>query len=147
MRGKAECFGRVSLQFLLVAFCVLPAVLPTTGQAKELPVIAEWSRFEHTFKSSFAYSTPLGAAALSVVITSPSGETRTVNGFWDGGRTWRVRFSPGEIGRWTFRSSCSDAANKGLHEQTGEFICSVPSGQSRFAQHGPVRVARDHRHF
>jgi hypothetical protein len=147
MRAKAEYFGRLSLQVLLVAFCFLSAALPNTSRAKDMPVVAEWHRFEHAFKSSSAYSNPLGAATLNVAFTSPSGETRTVNGFWDGGKTWRVRFAPNEIGRWTFRSTCSDAANKGLHEQTGEFTCTVPSGSSRFEQHGPVLVARDHRRF
>ena len=147
MRAMAECFGKFTLQLLLLGCCIVPAALPTPGRAKDVPVVAEWGRFEHTFKSSFAYSNAFQAITLSVVFTSPSGETRSVYGFWDGGKTWRARFSPSEIGRWTFRSSCSDAANKGLHEQTGEFTCTVPGGQSRFDQHGPVVVARDHRHF
>jgi hypothetical protein len=70
-----------------------------------------------------------------------------VDGFWDGGKTWRVRFSPDQPGRWTFTTSCSDTANRGLHNQTGQFLCSAPIGTNLFRRHGPVRVARDQRHF
>ncbi|HWX21152.1 MAG TPA: DUF4038 domain-containing protein, partial [Candidatus Binatia bacterium] len=72
--------------------------------------------------------------------------TRQVFGFWDAGRTWRVRFSPDQPGRWTFRTSCSDPKNTGLQQQ-GEFLCSAVVGTNLFHQHGPVRVARDHRHL
>src|SRR5205085_9087038 len=70
-----------------------------------------------------------------------------VYGFWDGGRTWRVRFRPDVAGQWTFRTRCSDLANRGLHGQSGQFICTAAGTTTRFSQHGPVRVARDRRHF
>src|SRR5205823_3739392 len=75
------------------------------------------------------------------------GETNQVYGFWDGGKTWRVRFSPNVPGRWSFKTTCSDTDNKGLHDRAGEFICTAPTGSNRFSQHGLVRVARDQRHF
>jgi hypothetical protein len=34
-----------------------------------------------------------------------------------------------------------------LNDQTGEFVCTSPTDESRFAQHGPVQVARDRQHF
>jgi len=51
------------------------------------------------------------------------------------------------MGHWSYETTCSDPGNKGLHRQSGKFICSIPNGTNRFAQHGPVRVAPDHRHF
>ncbi len=33
----------------------------------------------------------------------PSGSSFTIPGFYDGGNTWRVRFNPGEPGRWVYR--------------------------------------------
>jgi hypothetical protein len=93
------------------------------------------------------YSNALQDASLKVQFTSPLGETREVDGFWDGGRTWRVRFAPDLPGRWRFKTSCLDAANDGLRNQTGEFLCSAPIGPTRFHKHGPVLVSRDHRHL
>jgi hypothetical protein len=143
MRNFAFTMSRLAALCLLM----LPASVPTAAAAAKMPVIAKWGRFEQSFKSSFAYSNAVQDATLTVLFTSPLGETSQVDGFWDGGKTWRVRFSPNQPGRWTFRTTCSDAANRGLRNQTGEFLCTAATGQSRFHQHGPVRVARDHRHL
>ena len=139
------CVGLAPSLVLLVLLLSPPALVH--AQSKNVPVVSKWGRFEHSFKSSVAYSNALQDAMLVVTFTSPLGETNQVYGFWDGGRTWRVRFSPSELGHWSFKTICSDTANKGLHNQSGEFICTVASGPTRFNQHGPVRVALDRRHF
>ena len=107
------------------------------------PVVAKWGRFEHEFESSVSYANPLQEASLTVVFLSPLGETNRVYGFWDGGKTWRVRFAPNMPGKWGWAAICSDPANKGLHLQSGTFLCTAPTGKDRFNQHGPVRVSRD----
>lgn len=106
------------------------------------PVVAKWGRFEHTFESSVAYSNPIQQATLRVTFMSPAGETNGVYGFWDGGKTWRVRFSPNRPGKWAWAATCTDTQNKGLHLQSGSFVCTAPAGKTRFEEHGPVRVAR-----
>ena len=127
----------------VLALLLLPAGVPTARAAAKMQVVPKWSRFEQAFKSSVAYSNPVQDAALTVVFTSPLGDTSEVDGFWDGGKTWRVRFSPDQPGRWKFQTTCSDTANVGLHKEFGEFLCSAAVGQNRFHQHGPLRVARD----
>lgn len=114
--------------------------------AKE-SLVAKWGRFEQSFKSGVQYENPFQQCALKVTFVSPLNETNVVDGFWDGGKTWRVRFSPNQPGRWTYRTACSDTSNPGLNNQSGEFLCSSPLGQGRFAQHGPIRVAKDGHHF
>jgi hypothetical protein len=130
---------------------LLSLILPLQGlaatQSKKLPVVPKWSRFEQSFKSSAVYSNALQEAAVSVLFVSPLGQTNQVYAFWDGGKTWRVRFAPDQPGHWVYRTVCSDPANKGLHNQAGEFLCTAIAGQTRFRQHGPVRLARDLRHF
>ena len=130
-----------------LALLLLPAGLPTTAAAAKTPVIAKWGRFEQTFRSSVVYSNALQDASLNVVFTSPLGDTSEADGFWDGGKTWRVRFSPDQPGLWKFKTTCSDKANIGLHNQSGEFLCTAATGQTRFHKHGQVRVARDRRHI
>jgi hypothetical protein len=131
----------------IVGLLLLTAAAPWTSASAKPEVVAKWDRFEHSFKSSQTYANPLQEASLRVLFTSPLGETNEVDGFWDGGKTWRVRFSPAQPGRWKFRTTCSDAANSGLHNQSGEFLCSAAIGLTRFERHGPVRVALDRRHF
>ena len=110
-------------------------------------VVPEWSRFQQAFQSSVSYSNPVQEATLKVRFVSPQGETTEVYGFWDGGKVWRVRFAPDQPGHWSYRTSCSDPANRGLNDRSGRFLCSAPVGLSRFHQHGPIRVALDHRHL
>ncbi len=130
-----------------VCLFLLATGVLTTGAFAKTVMVAKWGRFEHAFKSSLVYSNALQEVSLRVVFTSPLGETNGVDGFWDGGRTWRVRFSPDLPGRWKYRTICSDSANEGLFDQHGEFLCTAVTGLTRFERHGQVRVARDHRHL
>ena len=61
-------------------------------------VVPKWGRFEQSFKSGVLYSNALQDATLTVLFTSPLGETNLVYGFWDGDKNWRVRFSPKPAG-------------------------------------------------
>jgi hypothetical protein len=109
--------------------------------------VARWERFEAKLDSSENYTNPVQQATLTATFISPSGKTHKVPGFWDGERTWKVRFAPNETGKWTYKTECSDAGNKGLHGQAGELTCGPAKGESRFAKHGPVRVAPDGRYL
>jgi len=115
-----------------------------TEAAKPLTV-PKWERFEQTFLSTVTYANPPQEASLWVSFSSPLGERLRVPGFWDGGKTWRVRFAPHTPGKWTWQSECSDARNQGLHARSGEFFCIAPTGRTLFTRHGPVRVSGDGR--
>lgn len=110
-------------------------------------VIPQWDRFEELFTSNVAYPNPLHDARLRVTFTAPSGTSRTVDGFWDGEVTWRVRFSPSVPGRWQWRTTCTDKTNAGLHDRSGTFACGDADGATRFGQHGPVRLSANRRYL
>lgn len=63
-----------------------------------------------------------------------------MSGFWDGGRTWRVRFSPDEAGKWRYRTS-SMPPDKGLNGKGGKFRAASYQGANPLYRHGPVRVS------
>ena len=141
IRNIALAWSRLAAMGLLL----LPAGILAAPASSKLPVVSKWQRFEQSFKSSFVYSNALQDASLRIAFVSPLGETNEVDGFWDGGRTWRVRFSPDQVGHWKFKTACSDTDNDGLHNQSGEFICSANVGLTRFHKRGQVRVAPDGR--
>jgi hypothetical protein len=163
MEREKDCFmGKTSAKGLtrnlavrwhlfMLIFSVWAAVAPNSAcgatKSPKMPVTPKWGRFEQAFTSSTTYTNPLQEASLRVQFTSPLGETAQVYGFWDGGRTWRVRFAPNQPGRWTFYTTCSDPGNTGLNAQHGEFLCTSTIGQSRFRRHGPIRVALDRHHL
>src|SRR5204863_371573 len=90
---------------------------------------AGFERNELKLESGADYSNPQQEATLSAVFTSPKGQASKAYGFWDGGKTWRIRFRPTEAGRWTYATTCSDAKDKGLHGQTGEFTAKAAGGK------------------
>lgn len=119
------------------------AAIPKSPSA----AVPKFTRFELAFQSSVAYPHPLRDVRLTAAFVSPFGETNQVEGFWDGGKTWRVRFAPDLPGNWTYTTHCSDLANTNLHRQAGEFRCLAPLTKTPLDRHGPIRVARDQRHF
>ncbi len=109
--------------------------------------LARYARFEQALDSSVTYANPVQEATLTATFTGPDGRPRKVPGFWDGGNVWKIRFAPTETGSWSYETVCSDASNKGLHQQKGTFTVTAASGSGRFAAHGPIRVAHDGRYF
>jgi hypothetical protein len=109
--------------------------------------IHRWGRFEASIELTLPTSTdPLRAVTATGIFKGPSGSTQAVPGFWDGGSTWRVRFAPGEVGRWefTFNAATSDS-----HEAAtaGTFECTPYEGSNPLYRHGPIRVAPNRRHL
>jgi hypothetical protein len=137
------------MKSLFSALCLLSSIfsLCAATQSAKLPVAPKYMRFEQSFKSTMAYAYPWEQTTLQVTFTSPSGKTNLVYGFWDGGKVWKVRFTPDEVGRWSFHTTCSDPLNRGLHDQKGGLVCTAAIKGSTFQQHGPMRVAADHHHF
>jgi hypothetical protein len=55
--------------------------------------VALYSRFEASFESASDYENPVQDVAVEVEFEC-AGTRVTTTAFWDGERTWRVRFSP-----------------------------------------------------
>jgi len=103
------------------------------------PDVLKWQKYELVFKSSVSYENPIqDVRTFEVTFTSPTGIEKTINGFWDGGRTWRARFMPFETGTWSYVTKCSDTKNSGLNGQKGTFVCKTTDNQKDIYKHGPI---------
>lgn len=101
--------------------------------------VEKWHTFEHTFKSSKEYDNALyDVNSFKIIFTSPSGRIKNLNGFWDGGDSWKVRFCPDEIGQWGFICECSDKNNSGLNGQKGSFMCVANTSAYEIYQRGVI---------
>jgi hypothetical protein len=136
---------KAAVRSLAAGLCLTLSLVMTASA--RINLVPKWSVFEQDFRSGVDYKNPVQECALKVLFVSPGGETNSVDGFWDGGKTWRVRFSPNQPGHWTYLTSCSDTNNQRLNNQTGEFLCTSPTGPGRFAQHGPLQLSRNRFHF
>jgi hypothetical protein len=105
------------------------------------------ARYETSFECALDYPNPVQDVQLTVEFESDGQEKRTVEGFWDGGRTWRARFSPDLRGHWTWRSRCSHSDDSGLHNQTDEFECSELSALKSPLHLGPLQVSPTRRYL
>jgi len=103
--------------------------------------VPKWSLFELELTSQTEYENPLQDVLLTATFVSDSGTVRRVDGFWDGGTQWKVRFSPPSTGIWRYTTECSDPHNHGLIGQTGTFTSVEGEGGHRFQQHGPIKVS------
>ena len=120
---------------------VLCLLLPVMcyGQA-----VHKWGLFETSIESRRQYDGNQQCVDIQFELTDPRGKQHMHPGFWDGGKTWRVRFSPSVIGGWKWRSRCEDDAS--LDDKSGTFECVPYHGKNPFYNHGPVKVS-DNGHY
>lgn len=98
-----------------------------------------WMRYEHAFTSSKDYENPIYQVKnFTVKFTSLTGRIKNINGFWDGARSWKVRFAPDEKGRWTWESACADQSNTGLHQIKGSFNAVAHASKHAIFQRGSI---------
>jgi hypothetical protein len=113
--------------------------------------IERFTPFEARLESLFDRDDPFQDVEVTVELRGPGGRVRRVDAFWDGGRAFRFRFAPDELGAWTWRSavlrSSAEARDVGLDGVTGSFTCVPNAGASPLDRHGPPRVAADRSHF
>ena len=115
----------------------LPTSLPlTTHQSPPFCRCRQvWSRLE--------LNATLTHAASGTVLSTP--------GFWDGGKTWRVRFSCPLPGRWAWRTSFSVPQDTGLANVSGA-VDAAPyqhggADPNPLYQHGVLRPSANNRYL
>ena len=102
---------------------------------------------EIPLRAARPHADPFNELTVDAVFTEPGGATERVPAFWAGGELWKVRYASATYGRHPFRTECSDASDTGLHGITGEVEITPYHGRNPLYQHGPLRVAADHRHL
>lgn len=101
---------------ILTAFAATLLLAAPTAQPADLHV---WEKTEVTLQAAHEYANPYTDVRVWVDLKGP-GFARRCYGFWDGGRTFRVRVLATAPGRWTW-SSGSQPDDSGLAEQHGSF--------------------------
>lgn len=64
----------------------------------EVRSVGEW-----VVRTTTEYANPFADVVVEGIFTTPSNRQYVVPGFYDGHDTWRVRFSPPEVGEWSCR--------------------------------------------
>ena len=114
------------------------------SMAKAIP---RWARVELNLESNTKFANPIQEATLMAAVIPPSKHERAVEGFWDGGNTWKIRFAPDEIGEWQSNLFLVKRDGEVLQTASGHFVCGPASGDTPFELHGPIRLAANKRHL
>ncbi len=121
------------LSFVLLTVCAMGQVRP---QAPQFGV------FEQVLTAAKAPQDSL-AARVRATFTSRD-VSETVEAFWDGGATWKVRYSPLRLGEYTFSVASPDVE---LEPKTGGFQSVANRGQTALDKQGPPVLSANRRHF
>ena len=97
--------------------------------------------------SEKTYANPFTEIRLDAIVTQPDGNQLRVPAFWAGGNRWCFRYASSQPGQVVWRTECSDAANPKLHGVEGKLDVVAYAGDNPLYRHGPIRVAKDRRHF
>ncbi|MCD6407479.1 DUF4038 domain-containing protein [bacterium] len=98
---------------------------------------------ELRFISAKNYRNPFYDINFSAVFTFPDGTQKEILGFWAGSNVWKVRFSSSVIGKYTYKTVCSDNSNSGLHDKRGEFKVIPYRGNNPLFKYGPLKVSEN----
>lgn len=147
MQTRFLSSSRRQLHFAAKVFGFLLLVIPFAEKIAHCATgtppfhVAQWTIFETVFTSTAKYGNAFQDVAVKVEFTSPSGKAITVPAFWDTGDTWRVRFSPEETGKWSYRVTASNPEDNGLNHPDGSFTCVPYTGKNPLYVHGAIRVS------
>ena len=101
---------------LMVPLCLLPwgLLLGVPAQAAE-DAVPQFGVYQRSFQHAGEYENPYTQLTATAEFTEPDGaRTPQIPLFWDGGATWRFRFSPDKTGEWTWRITSRDSISSTL---------------------------------
>ena len=120
---------------LLAAGCFF-----ASGNANAAPPIPPWQVVELDFTSEKSYENAYTEVEFWVDFVHEDGARLRRPGFWDGGKSFKVRFaSPEADGIWSWESF-SNVPDNGLRDHSGSFETGGPVGSTHFQKHGFWRI-------
>jgi hypothetical protein len=127
---------------------LLLAMTATMASAAPENNARQWRILELEFTAASTYPAPLLDVDLTGVFQGPAGEEFKMPGFWDGGRSWKIRFTPTAPGNWSYRTICNQTRDRGLHGKSGRFKALPAAGDNPLYLHGGIlRVSENKRHL
>jgi len=116
------------------------------SEAKPVTDAYTWVINELVLESTAEYKKPVYECTLDLELTNGT-VTYNIPGFWDGKSVWKVRFVCPSAGTWTYKTTCSNTADTGLHNITGTVNCKEYTGALDIYKHGFVTTKADTRNF
>lgn len=107
-------------------------------RASPVTRVPRYSVVEQTFHFSTTAANRWEQVKADVTLAGPDGRVVSIGGFYAGGSTWKFRFAPDTLGRWSWRAHLSDRAHAVTHR--GSFV--AVSGGHGFVRRSPYNPYR-----
>ena len=137
----------LSLVLCLAVMAGLLAMLDFTVLAEPDYTTQVWKPAEITLTSAVRYKNHYTDTEIDATFTHEDGTVMTIPGFWKEAQTWAVRFAPTKEGTWTYKITCKDETNTGLHNITGTLLATKNTGNTDVDKHGFIRLSDNKRYF
>jgi hypothetical protein len=115
----------------------------TSSQLEER--CARWVPHDITFQIEGSHTNPYLDVDASVLFTLPSGRKKRIPAFWSGGQTWRARFAPSSVGRYSYRVRVT--GNRITPHPEGKLEVVPYTGRNALYRHGPIKVDASRRYL
>lgn len=119
----------------------LPFARPT-GAADY--VVAQNEVLEVTLESSGEYSNPYLDITVDMIVQNGEGKKQHVPAFWAGDACWKIRYSAHQVGELNYVTACSNASDRGLHNQRGTITVKPYEGANELLSRGPLAIDARH---
>ena len=124
--------GTIAKVFFLTFVIFL--IVKSSSAASASETIGKWEVYEINLTTTNTYLNPYKDVILSATFNGPNEKEITIEGFWYGCNTWKVRFAPTEVGRWTYTIISNDDQ---LNGKTGT-IEAISSDKKGFIKVNPT---------
>ena len=124
--------GTIAKVFFLTFVIFL--IVKSSSAASASETIGKWEVYEINLTTTNTYLNPYKDVILSATFNGPNEKEITIEGFWYGCNTWKVRFAPTEVGRWTYTIISNDDQ---LNGKTGT-IEAISSDKTGFIKVNPT---------
>jgi hypothetical protein len=106
----------------------------------------QWRVGEIEFRAEREYANP-AAVQMNVAFTHESGARFVVPAFWDGEKSWKVRFSPTKPGEWDYVTVTEDSSDRGLYGRAGSFSALPATGDNLLFKHGGILSVGENKRY
>jgi hypothetical protein len=120
--------------------CLTALTIMAFGQRIQAKTVHVWEKVEIVLRAQNTYENPYADVKLWIYLKGP-GFAKRCYGFWDGGKTFRMRVLAPQPGTWTWRSH-SEPRDPGLSGRQGRFTAqawSTAQKQANACRRGMIR--------
>ena len=126
---------------------MITGILTLSSAAENVQKVETNRVAEIACDSKKTYKNPFLEVEVDAIITGPDAVQVRLPAFWAGKNRWIFRYASNVPGIYTWKLACSDTNNSSLNGMTGKVEVVPYGGENMLYRHGPIRVAKDRRHF